>query len=137
MPCPRNTGNRWLPVAFTDPTEVTTSSKSGHGFRVMPMTVASSKRKSDVMAAALPPRPDLGRLEHHLNRPLTAAAHRDTHVAGQARRVLLLGLEHVAARAGADADEHLDEFRPADAEEGHARLAGHRPRQERFARARR
>ena len=38
-----------------------------------------------------------------------------------------LGLvEQVAHAAGADAHEHLDELRAGDAEEGHARLAGHR-----------
>ena len=41
-----------------------------------------------------------------------------------ARRVALGLIEQVAHAAGADADEHLDELRARDAEEGHARLAG-------------
>ena len=41
-----------------------------------------------------------------------------------ARRRFLGLLEHVAHAAGADADEHLDEVRAGDGEEGHARLAG-------------
>ena len=41
-----------------------------------------------------------------------------------ARRVLLGLVEEVADAARADADEHLDELRAADAEEGHARLTG-------------
>ena len=40
-------------------------------------------------------------------------------------RFSLACLEHVADAAGADADEHLDEFGAADAEERHAGLAGH------------
>src|SRR3990172_3585094 len=47
-----------------------------------------------------------------------------------------LGLvEEVAHAAGADAHEHLHELRAGDAEEGHARLAGHGPREQRLARA--
>ncbi len=43
---------------------------------------------------------------------------------------LLAGLlEQIAHARRADADEHLDEFRAADGEERHARLAGHRPGQ--------
>ena len=53
----------------------------------------------------------------------------------QARRVFLGGAKHVAHAAGADADEHLDEFRAADGEERHARLAGDRAGQQRFASA--
>ena len=50
--------------------------------------------------------------------------------------LVLLGLiEQVAHPAGADPDEHLDEVRARDAEEGHAGLAGDRPRQQRLARA--
>ena len=45
-----------------------------------------------------------------------------------------LGLvEEVAHAAGADAHEHLHELRAGDAEEGHAGLAGHGPRQQRLA----
>ena len=51
----------------------------------------------------------------------------------QAGGVFLGRLEHVAHPAGADADEHLDELRAADAEERHARLAGHGPGQQRLA----
>src|SRR5439155_816659 len=47
--------------------------------------------------------------------------------------VVLRGLEHVADAAGADADEHLNEFRAADAVKGHARLAGHRASEQRLA----
>ena len=43
-----------------------------------------------------------------------------------AGRVLLALLEHVAHAAGADADEHLDEVRAGDREEGHVGLAGDR-----------
>ncbi len=50
--------------------------------------------------------------------------------------VLLALLEQVADAGGADADEHLDEVRAGDAEEGHARLAGDGAREERLARAR-
>ena len=50
-----------------------------------------------------------------------------------AGRVLLGLLEQVAHARGADADEHLDEVGAGDAEEGHARLAGDGPRQERLA----
>jgi hypothetical protein len=52
-----------------------------------------------------------------------------------ARRVALGLVEQVAHAAGADADEHLDELRAGDAEEGHARLAGDGAREERLARA--
>ena len=58
----------------------------------------------------------------------------DEHDAG---RVALGLLEEVAHAARADADEHLDELRAGDAEEGHAGLARHRAREQRFARARR
>src|SRR5205807_5378713 len=54
-----------------------------------------------------------------------------------ARRVLLGLVEQVAHAAGADADEHLDELRPADAEERHAGLTGHRFAEQRLAGARR
>src|SRR5581483_1662216 len=48
----------------------------------------------------------------------------------------LLGLlEQVAHAGGADADEHLDEVRARDGEEGHAGLAGRRAREQRLARA--
>ena len=53
------------------------------------------------------------------------------------RRVLLCLVEEVAHAAGADADEHLDELRGGDAEERHARFAGHRSRHQRLAGARR
>ena len=46
-------------------------------------------------------------------------------------------LEEIADARGADADEHLDELRSAQAEEGHVRLAGHRAREQRLAGARR
>ena len=47
---------------------------------------------------------------------------------------VLLGLfEHVAHAAGADADEHFDEVRPRDREEGHARLPRDRAGQQRLA----
>ncbi len=52
-----------------------------------------------------------------------------------ARRVALGLVEQVADAAGADADEHLDELGPGDAEERHAGLAGHGPRHQRLARA--
>ena len=45
--------------------------------------------------------------------------------------------EQVAHARGADADEHLDELRAAQAEERHVRLAGDRARQQRLAGARR
>ncbi len=51
------------------------------------------------------------------------------------RRSRLGLLEQVAHAAGAHADEHLHEFGAGDVEEGHARLAGHGPRQKRLARA--
>ena len=54
-----------------------------------------------------------------------------------AGRVLLGLLEEVAHARGADADEHLDEVRAGDREEGHARLAGHGTREQRLAGARR
>ena len=54
-----------------------------------------------------------------------------------AGRGVLGRLEHVADAAGADADEHLNEFRAADRKERHARLAGHGPGQQRLAGARR
>jgi len=53
------------------------------------------------------------------------------------RRLLPRLFEQVAHAGGADADEHLDEFRAADREERHARLAGHRARQQGLASARR
>ncbi len=53
-------------------------------------------------------------------------------------RCLLAGrLEQVPDPAGADADEHLHEVRPAHRQEGHAGLAGHGPGQEGLARSRR
>src|SRR5271170_5789193 len=42
----------------------------------------------------------------------------------QAGRVLFALFEHVAHTAGADADEHLDKIRAADAEERHVGFAG-------------
>ena len=51
------------------------------------------------------------------------------------RGVRLGLLEQVAHAAGADADEHLDEVGAGDGEEGHARLAGDGPGQQRLARA--
>src|SRR5437870_3910107 len=42
-------------------------------------------------------------------------------------------LEQVADPGGADADEHLDEVRTRDREEGHARLTGNRPGEQRLA----
>src|SRR5690606_25843122 len=54
-----------------------------------------------------------------------------------AGRVPLALLEEIADARGADADEHLDEVRARDAEEGDARLASDGAREERLARARR
>src|SRR6266571_5299049 len=51
--------------------------------------------------------------------------------------VLLALLKQVPDPRGADPDEHLDEVRSRDREEGHVRLAGDRPRQERLAGPRR
>jgi hypothetical protein len=51
-------------------------------------------------------------------------------------RAIALGLvEQVTHAAGADADEHLDEFRTGDAEERHARLTGDGSREQRLTRA--
>ena len=50
------------------------------------------------------------------------------------RRRLARLFEEVAHPRGADADEHLDEFRPRDREELDARLAGDGARQQRLAR---
>ena len=50
-----------------------------------------------------------------------------------ARGVALGLVEQVADAAGADADEHLDELRAGDAEEGHAGLAGDGARQQGLA----
>ena len=50
-----------------------------------------------------------------------------------ARRLAFGLLEEIAHARGADADEHLDELRSAEAEEGHAGLAGHGPGQQRLA----
>ncbi len=50
-----------------------------------------------------------------------------------ARRVLLGLLEHVADAAGADADEHLDEIRTGDGEEGDVRFARDGARRQRLA----
>ena len=78
---------------------------------------------------------------------LLVAAHRalDAHLAERVEFVdehdagrLGLGLrEQVAHARGADADEHLDELRPAEAEEGHLGLACDGPRQQGLAGARR
>ena len=76
-----------------------------------------------------------------------AAGHR-ADAAGAAQRVELVDeddarrpparlLEQVAHARRADADEHLDELAAADREEGHARLAGDGPGQQRLAGARR
>ena len=46
-------------------------------------------------------------------------------------------LEHVAHAGGADADEHFDEVRTAEAEERHARFAGDGLGEQRLAGARR
>ncbi|GBD46608.1 hypothetical protein HRbin41_01436 [bacterium HR41] len=54
-----------------------------------------------------------------------------------AGRVLLGLLEEIAHTRRADADEHLDEVRPGDREERHARFAGDRPGQQRLTGARR
>ena len=48
-------------------------------------------------------------------------------------RVLARLLEQIAHARRADADDHLDELRGAHREEGHARLAGDRPREQRLA----
>src|SRR3954447_17658607 len=53
-----------------------------------------------------------------------------------AGRVLLGLLEQVTHARGADADEHLDEVRPRDREERHARLARDRAGEQRLAGAR-
>ena len=53
------------------------------------------------------------------------------------RRSFLGLLEQVANTRCADADEHLDEVGTGDAEERHARFAGHRTREQRLASARR
>ena len=45
----RQIGNRWLPVALMAEVVVRTSNRSVEGLRVMPMTVASSWRKSSLM----------------------------------------------------------------------------------------
>ena len=58
----------------------------------------------------------------------------DEHDAGRLRLRLL---KEIANARGADADEHLDELGSAQAEEGDMGLAGHRPRQQRLAGARR
>src|SRR5206468_2042698 len=51
----------------------------------------------------------------------------------QTQNVLFRRLEHIANPAGADADEHLDEFRAADRKEWHAHLTGDGAGQQRFA----
>ena len=53
-----------------------------------------------------------------------------------ARRVLLALLEQIANARGADADEHLDEVRPADREERDVGFAGDGAREQRLARSR-
>ena len=53
----------------------------------------------------------------------------------EAGGVLLALVEEVADARGADADEHLDEVRAADGEEGHVGLAGHGPGEKGLARA--
>ena len=50
------------------------------------------------------------------------------------RRGLLGLLEEVAHPRGADTDDHLDELRRRQGEEGHPGLAGHGPGQQRLAR---
>jgi hypothetical protein len=50
-----------------------------------------------------------------------------------AGRVLLALFEQVTHPGGTDADEHLDEVRPRDREEGDVRLAGNRLGEERLA----
>src|SRR6266513_4827644 len=50
-----------------------------------------------------------------------------------AGRILLGLFEHVADAAGADADEHLDEVRSRDREEGHVGFTGDRARDQRLA----
>ena len=54
-----------------------------------------------------------------------------------ARRLGFGLLEEIANAGGADADEHLDELRSAQAEERHVRFAGDRARQQRLAGSRR
>ncbi len=54
-----------------------------------------------------------------------------------AGRLRLRLREQVPHARGADADEHLDELGPAQAEEGHLRFARHGARQQRLARSRR
>ncbi len=49
------------------------------------------------------------------------------------RRGVLGGLEHIANAAGADAHEHLNEFRTADGKERHSGLAGDGPGQQSLA----
>ena len=50
-----------------------------------------------------------------------------------ARRLRFGLLEQIADAGGADADEHLDELRSAEAEERHVRFAGDRAREQRLA----
>src|SRR5439155_10557212 len=52
-----------------------------------------------------------------------------------AGRVLLALLEKVADARRTDSDEHLDEVRSADREEGHVGFAGDRAREQRLARS--
>jgi hypothetical protein len=54
-----------------------------------------------------------------------------------AGRVLLALLEHVTHPRGADADEHFDEVRARDGEEGHVRFAGDGAGEKRLAGTRR
>src|SRR6266404_1995249 len=51
-------------------------------------------------------------------------------------RVLLALLEQITYPRSADADEHLDEIRTRNREEGNIRLAGNRARQQGLARSR-
>ncbi len=79
--------------------------------------------------------------------PLFVAAHRALrpHLAQRvqlvdehdARRLGFSLLEEIADARGADAHEHLDELRAAEAEERHVRFSGHGAREQRLAGARR
>ena len=74
----------------------------------------------------------------HIGVGAAGAAQRVEFVDENDRRRLLARLhEEVAHPRRADADEHLDEFRPVDREERHAGFAGDRAREQRLAGARR
>src|SRR5947207_526242 len=93
------------------------------------MLMSCRPRRAATTAASFPTLPRSGPAEPGAT---VAADGVDLVDEDDGRRAALGLLEQVADPGGADADEHLDEVRTRDGEEGHARLTGDRPGEQRL-----